>query len=172
MAAELGADDPLVKFLRAGGKGPGGENVPIHAILIRYRDGLRGVAMKVGNSGVRWNFACRLAGEPQPRSTAYYVGVWQNRNLFRALSHAIQDHFRHGRPPYPVERTLLTTGILDAAMDARMANKPLPTPQLDVVYAPQDFRAMREMGATWKIINEKTREPEGIEPVGIDEATS
>ncbi len=172
MAAELGPDDPLVKFIRARGQGAGGEGVPIHAILVRYRDGLRGVAMKVGNNGVRWNFACRLAGESQPRATAYYVGVWQNRNLFRALSHAIQDHFRHGRPPYPVERTLLTSGILDAAMDARAAGKAVATPQLDVAYAAQDFRAMREMGATWKIINEKTREPEGIEPVGIERATS
>ena len=54
-------------------------------------------------------------------------------------------------------------------MDSRLAgNKPLDTPQLDVKYAPQDFRAMREMGATWKIINEQTPEPPAFEPVGIN----
>lgn len=67
-----------------------------------------------------------------------------------------------------MERTLLTTGILDAAMDSRAAGgKLLDTPWLDVTYAPQDFRAMREMGATWKIITDQTVEPRGIEPVGI-----
>ncbi len=45
--------------------------------------------------------------------------------------------------------------------------KTIDTPQLDVAYAAQDFRAMREMGATWKLINDQTREPNGIEPVAI-----
>jgi hypothetical protein len=67
-----------------------------------------------------------------------------------------------------VERTLLVSGVLDAAMDSRTAGgKRLPTPRLDVVYAPQDFRAMREMGASWEIITDETPEPPGIEPVGI-----
>jgi hypothetical protein len=167
MSAELGADHELVKWIRSKGEISPSEKVPIHAIIVHYRDGLRGVAMKVGNNGIRWNLACQLAGEPQPRATAYYVGPWQNRNLFKALSHAIQTHFRQGKSPYPVERTLLTSGILDAAMDARLAGTPVDTPQLDVVYAAQDFRAMREMGATWKIITESTPEPAGIEPVGI-----
>jgi hypothetical protein len=101
-------------------------------------------------------------------ATAYYVGPWQNRNLFKALSHAIQTFFREKKAPYPIERTLLTTGALDAAMDSRVAgNKLLDTPQLEFSYAPMDFRAMREMGASWKIITEEMPEHEGIKPVGI-----
>ena len=57
--------------------------------------------------------ACRLDGDRDPRATSFYVGPWDNRNLFKALSHAIQTFFRTGLPPYPIERTLLTTGILD-----------------------------------------------------------
>ncbi len=168
MAAEVGADHELVRWIRSGGKMAPAKTEPIHAILVEYRDGLRGTALKVGNSGIRWNFACRLAGQETPLATSYYVGPWQNRNLFKALSHAIQTFFRERKSPYPVERTLLVSGILDAAMDSRVAEgKLLDTPQLDVVYAPQDFRAMREMGATWKIINDQTYEPPGIEPVGI-----
>jgi hypothetical protein len=169
MAAELGDDDELVRYIRSRGTSAIGEKPPVHAILVDYRDGLRGVAMKVGNNGIRWNFACRLKGEAKPLATAYYVGPWQNRNLFRALSHAIQTFFREKKSPYPVERTLLVSGVLDAAMDSRLAGgKLLDTPQLGVAYAPVDFRAMREMGATWKIITDATREPEGIEPVGIE----
>jgi hypothetical protein len=170
MTAELGSNHELVAWLRSGGKQAPNQETPIHGIMIDYRDGLPGVALKVGNSGIRWNFACQLAGESQPRATSFHVGPWQNRNLFKALSHAIQAHFRQGKSPYPVERTLLTSGILDAAMDSRLAGKPVDTPQLSVAYSPQDFRAMREMGATWKIITDETPEPKGIEPVGIPAA--
>ncbi len=168
MTAEVGPDHELTRLLQSRGKATTREPVVIHGIVVHYRDGLRGVAMKVGNQGIRWNFACQVAGEAKPRATSFYVGPWNNRNLFRALSHAIQTHFREGKPPYPVERTLLTSGILDAAMDSRLAKgKPIETPQLAFSYSAQDFRAMREMGATWKIITDQTREPAGIETVGI-----
>ena len=99
----------------------------------------------------------------EPLATSFYVGPWQNRNLFKALSHAIQTHFRQKRAPYPVERTLLVTGILDAEMQSRYeGGKPQRTPQLEFAYQPIDFRAMREMGASWKIITEETPEPMGI----------
>ncbi len=40
-----------------------------------------------------------------------------------------------GAAPYPAERTLLTTGVLDAAMHSRWkGHVPLPTPELGVVY--------------------------------------
>lgn len=168
MAAEVGADHPLTRFVASRGTSPADEKPPAHAIIVHYRDGLRGVALKVGGSGIRWNFACRLKGQSEPLATAYYVGPWQNRNLFKALSHAIQTHFRDKRAPYPIERTLLVSGVLDAAMDSRLADgKLLATPQLDVAYASMDFRAMREMGASWKIITDETPQPPGIEPVGI-----
>ena len=61
-------------------------------------------------------FACRLRGRTQPLATALFNGPWGNRCLFKALSHAIQHLFRTRSEPYPVERTLLATGILEAAM--------------------------------------------------------
>jgi hypothetical protein len=171
MAAEVGADHPLTKLVASRGKTRPNEAAPVHGILLHYRDGLRALALKVGESSTRWNFACRLEGETKPRATAYYVGPWQNRNLFRALSHAIQTHFRERKSPYPVERTLLTSGALDAAMDSRVGGgKPIDTPQLAIPYAAQDFRAMREMGASWKIITEDMPEPMGISPIGVGQA--
>lgn len=165
MAAELGPGLPPLRELaglpdRVGGGEP-------HGILLHYRDGLRAMSLKIGGSATRWNFACQLRSETAPRATAYYVGPWQNRNLFKALSHAIQDHIRQGRAPYPVERTLLVTGVLAAAMDSRHeGQRPVDTPHLDIAYAAQDFTAMREMGASWRIITEDTPEPMGIDPGG------
>jgi hypothetical protein len=43
---------------------------------------------------------------------------------------------------------------------------PYATPHLDIAYAPQDFHTVRETGATWQIITEKTAEPRGIDRLG------
>jgi hypothetical protein len=156
------AADDLRNFAEADGK-----TYPVHAILIKYRDGLRGTILRIGNSATRWHFACRLAGKPEPLATRFYVGPWQNRNLFKALSHAIQTHIREKKAPYPVERTHLVTGMLAAAMDSRFGDhQPLATPHLEIAYAPRDYRAMREMGESWKIITEAIPEPPGIDPIG------
>ncbi|MFO0945775.1 MAG: hypothetical protein U1D30_07510 [Planctomycetota bacterium] len=161
MAAELGGGLPPLKELAQSEKiGPR----PPHAILIEYVDGTRGAAMTMGSSATRWNFACKLKGDSKPLATSYYVGPWQNRNLFKALSHAIQDHFVHRRAPYPVERTLLVSGILDIAMDSRYEKgTKIDTPELNVRYEPIDFKAMREMGKSWEIITESTPEPMGLD---------
>jgi hypothetical protein len=141
-------------------------SAPAHGVLVTYSDGTRGLALKLGNLN-RWNVACRLKRDPKVQATTYNVGPWQNRNLFKALSHAIQHHIIHGKAPYPVERTLLVSGILDAEMHSRHdGGKPLDTPQLEFAYEPLDFRAMREMGASWKIITEDVEQPPGINPNG------
>jgi len=136
-----------------------------HGILLTYRDGLRGMILKVGGSGTRWNFACRIAGEKAPRACRWYVGPWGNRNLFMGLSHAIQHLFRTREEPYPVERTLLASGVLDAAMHSRAESRRRATPQLELVYRPRDFRAFRENGASWTIL-EKVRETKDLDPIG------
>jgi hypothetical protein len=145
-----------------------GEPFVHHAILVQYRDGLRSIVLGVsGGGGVKWHFACRIAGEPKPLATSFYVGPWQNRNLFKALAHAIQTHFRDHRAPYPVERTLLTTGALAAAMDSRFeGGRALDTPHLNIAYKARDFYKMRELGASWKLITEDMPQPKGIEPNG------
>ena len=132
--------------------------------MIRYVDGLKAMVYLVGRNDMRWNFACRLAGERQARSTHFYVGPWRNRNLFKALSHTIQHHFHTGRSPYPVERTLLTTGLTEALMRAReQPGQPLSTPHLEFSYKARNFKSMREMGASWKILTDEIPEPRGLD---------
>jgi hypothetical protein len=164
MRAQAGKDvGPLETFAEPESR----RSPPVHAILVTYRDGLRGTVLRIGQSSTRWAFACRLAEQPQPLGTSFYVGPWNNRNLFKALAHAIQAHIRDKQAPYPVERTHLVTGILAAAMDSRFEeHKRLSTPHLELVYQPRDYRAFREMGESWRIITEDVPEPKGINPVG------
>jgi hypothetical protein len=138
-----------------------------HGILLTYKDGFRATVLKVGRSSGRWNFACTLKGDPAPHATRFHVGPWENRNLFKALAHAIQHHVRTGAPPYPVERTLLVSGVLEAAMRSRAkGGGVVRTPHLEFGYAARDFTAMRETGASWKVVTDATPQPAGIDRTG------
>lgn len=153
---------PLREVVQSGRSGR-----ELHGILVTYKDGLRGVVLNAARDGTHWHFACKIADDSAVKATSFDVGPWDNRNLFKALAHAIQAFFRYRRPPFPIERTLLTTCALDAAMDSRFqGQKPVTTPYLDVVYKPSDYRAMREMGESWRILT-----PDAPQPKGIDTTT-
>ena len=124
---------------------------PHHALIVTYKDGTRGTALAIGNTSDRWNFACRFKDKSEPLATAYFNGPWGNLNLFTALSNAVAHFFKTGKPPYPVERTLLVSGILDAAMHSHHnGGRPVETPHLEFAYQPQDFSAFRETGESWR----------------------
>jgi hypothetical protein len=136
-----------------------------HAIEVIYQDGLKATVLKMNGSSDRWNFACRLRGESEPRATAFFNSPWGNRGLFKALSHAIQHLFIHGTEPYPVERTLLTTGATEAVMRSYEAGgAPIETPHLHIAYPANDWTAMREFGQTWNIITADTPQPTEFAP--------
>ena len=150
MATEFGKNLPDLRQAM-----PREKPVEPHGLLITYRDGFRATMLKLGASAVRWNFACKLAGDDRLYATRFHAGPYGNRCLFMALAHAIQDHFVQRRAPYPVERTLLTTGLTDALMRSRAAGGRLETPHLSIAYAARDFRAMREMGESWRSLEGK-----------------
>lgn len=143
-----------------------------YAICVRYRDGLQATVLKVGSDADRWNFACRLKGETRPRATAFFNSPWGNRGLFKALSHAIQHLFVTGREPYPAERTLLTTGAVEAVMHSFEQNgKSIQTPHLKVEYQATDSRPFRELGKTWSVLTEQVPQSAWFEPRDFDELT-
>lgn len=166
--AAMQAERTLNEPVRGLGKNLGKGDIPTepsHGVLVTYRDGLHGTVLKYGTSSNRWNFACRLKGEPQIQATAMFNGPWGNRNLFKALSHSVQHFFRTGRAPYPVERTLLVSGVLDAAMwSHELKGCPISTPNLEWSYSPADFSAFRETGASWEVLTRETPEEKGFEP--------
>ncbi len=136
-----------------------------YLILVRYKDGFTAPLVTV--PGNRWAFACRLKGNPEPLGCDFHVGPWVNRNLFKALSHAIQHLFITKQTPYPVERTLLTTAMTEAVMQSRHNNGAIqPTPYLDISYHPRDFSKFRENGSSWKILTDKEPEPKGLDTFG------
>jgi len=136
-----------------------------YAIAIEYKDGLRATALKIGSSSDRWNFACKLRGDATPHATAYFNSPWGNRGLFKALSHAIQQHFIHGVEPYPAERTLLTTGMVETVMQSyARPGQSIETPHLEIAYQPKPWKHFRESGKTWDVITADTPQPATFQP--------
>ena len=140
-----------------------------YAICLTYKDGLKATVLKIGRSADRWNFACRLRGKPKPVATAIFNSPWGNRGLFKALSHSIQYLFRRREEPYPVERTLLTTGAVAAVMESYASGRSVATPHLEFAYSPIDFRSQREHGTSWKMITQETPQPTKFEPRALRE---
>ncbi len=137
-----------------------------HALLIEHTDGLKSVIYKQGKSSDRWNFACSLKDKKDPQATAIINGPWGNFNLFNALSHSIAHFFRTGKSPYPVERTLLASGLLEAAMRSHAAGgKVIDTPELKIAYQSADWSAFREDGSSWKVITADTPQPTTFAPM-------
>src|SRR5262245_51823532 len=82
--------------------------------------------------------SCRVQDEtgPVPQSTLCYIPR-ENSNNFSMLVHGIVQMIDTGKPPFPVERTLLTTGALAALMEsAHQGQKRMETPELAVRYRP------------------------------------
>jgi hypothetical protein len=107
------------------------------AFLIEYRDGLRATILILNGHHDDTTFAARLKGEKKPISTLFYLPPPPGAGFLQALTVKIEEFLATGQPPYPVERTLLTGGILDWALESRIrGQKRLETPDVDVVYDP------------------------------------
>lgn len=113
--------------------------------LIEYRDNFKAaVAMLNGwvyeGDGGAFTFACRAKGTEKPLATHFYLQQPDPFAHFAYQLRAIDSMMQTGHPAYPVERTLLTTGILEAVMISKHEkNRRVPTPHLDIRYTPTDW---------------------------------
>lgn len=113
---------------------------PALAFLIEYRDGTRGTILLLNGHVLDVTFAAKLRGENKPASCLFRLPPPPGARFFDAQVANLEKFFETAKAPYPVERTLLTTGILDAAMNSHhRGGVRLETAELDVRYsAPAD----------------------------------
>ncbi len=123
----------------------GHPQVPPTAFLLEYRDGTRGTVLLLNGHLRDFVFAAKVKGEPKPASCLFCLPQPPGARFFDALNQNIEKFFETGKAPYPVERTLLTTGTLDAVMESHSRRGArVETPELDVRYtAPADSGFLR-----------------------------
>jgi hypothetical protein len=113
--------------------------VPV-AYRFEYRDGLKATMLLLNGLVDDFTFAATLKGRDEPLSTLFYLPPPPNVAYSAALMSKAEALFTTGKAPYPVERTLLTTGLVAAGMlSLGSGQKRVETPHLAVRYkAPRE----------------------------------
>ena len=110
--------------------------------LIEYRDGLRATVAMMNGVARHFGFAARIDEEAKPRATWIRLEEKKPYRHFAWLLKGIEHLVHRKESPYPVERTLLTTGILDRVMHSLAENgRRFETPELKVAYRPGNWGA-------------------------------
>jgi hypothetical protein len=111
-------------------------------ILVEYADGFRGGVLMLNGYITALAYAARMESGKVEACEFYCDGhggppggdnglYWRYYAHFAYLALNIEEMMVTGEPTYPVERVLLTSGVLEAAIDSRYngAGKPAPPHQ-------------------------------------------
>ena len=105
------------------------------AYFIDYNDGLHTTLLMLDGALRDFNFAARRRGTKDIVSTQFFLSPVPNVTYSACLVSKIEEMFETNQAPYPVERTLLTSGVLEACLTSRLqGHQRLETPQLAVRY--------------------------------------
>jgi hypothetical protein len=115
------------------------------AYYIERRDGTRTTLLMLNGAVADYTFACKLKGNHEIFSTQFFLTPTPNVTYSACLASKIEQMILTGQAPYPVERTLIVSGILESCLDSKVrGHKRLDTPHLDVTYhAPAESQFCR-----------------------------
>lgn len=107
----------------------------------RHRDGLLSTMILMNGMVRDFTFAAAIEGQSKPFSTQMYLPMPDGRttlaSFFSPLVWNAEQMFLTGKAQYPIERTLLTSGLLIAGVESDKKGHQLQTPNLaDVNYQP------------------------------------
>ena len=112
-----------------------------YAYQYEHLDGLKSTIIMMNGLIQDFNFAAHIEGQNHPLSTQMYLPMPPARttlaNFFSPLVNNVEQMFLTGKPTYPVERTLLTSGLVIAGVDSLHQDQVrVDTPHLDIDYQP------------------------------------
>ena len=107
------------------------------AFLVEYTSGLRGTVILLDEYITSFGFAAKRGDAID--ACEFFLQDNPPYGHFTYFVRQIETMMLTGEPPYPIERTLLTTGVLDAAMHSRWkGHVRRETPELNVAYQPAE----------------------------------
>ncbi|HJY07334.1 MAG TPA: hypothetical protein VJ323_13525, partial [Bryobacteraceae bacterium] len=104
------------------------------AYIIEYRDGFHATMLMLTGAVEDFNFSARVRGKGLI-STQFLLTPVPNVTYSACLVSKIEQMFMTGKAPYSIDRTLLTSGILESCLTSKLqGGKRLETPHLKVAY--------------------------------------
>ena len=102
--------------------------------ILEYTDGFRATTLMLDGHLHGFGYAARVNGQVL---SAEFTSVEGSQQPFSYLGLNIQEMFLTGQPQYPVERSLLASGALDALLESKYrGHVRVETPHLAVAYNP------------------------------------
>lgn len=107
------------------------------AYFIEYVDGTRATMLMLNGAVGDFTFAARVRGLADIQSTQFHLPPEPNVTYSACLVAKIEEMILHGSAPYPVERTMLVSGMLESCLESQIRqNQEIQTPHLQVRYTP------------------------------------
>ncbi|HEX4808113.1 MAG TPA: hypothetical protein VH325_04240 [Bryobacteraceae bacterium] len=111
------------------------------AYTYEHEDGLRSTMLLMNGLVRDFNFAARLKTQPKLFSTQMYLPMPDGRttlaDFFSPLVFHMEQMFLMGKTQYPIERTLLTTGLTAVGVESLYRDQSrIETPHLAIRYEP------------------------------------
>jgi hypothetical protein len=104
---------------------------------LEYADGLRAHVLELNGAAGEWSAAWRYADDGRIESSLFWVQEGRPGMHFTWLLHGIEQMMLTQKPPWTVERTLLTSGTLQALLiSLKEDQRRVETPQLMFGYQP------------------------------------
>ena len=114
-----------------------------YAVIVNYKDGTKGAILMLNeyvNSG--WAYSAKVDGKVV--ATEFVLDNSMSYSHFSYLTLNIQKLMVTGKPTTPVERTLLTSGIMDMAIRSAVeGGKVRETPFLNIRYSAEGYEPIR-----------------------------
>ena len=103
--------------------------------LVEYKYGVRSAVLELNGAVSEWTGAWRYQDSPSVESTQFWTQEARPAAHFTLLLNGVERMMLSGKPSWNVDRTLMTSGLLDALLQSRAQGQiPLATPQLEFTY--------------------------------------
>jgi hypothetical protein len=107
------------------------------AYRVEYNDGTRATMLIMNGLVGDFTFTAKLKNQAEPISTLFHLPPNPNVVYSASLMSKAEETFLTGKAPYPIERTLLTTGLVEAGVRSLgSGQKKMETPHLAISYQP------------------------------------